>query len=119
MLVNCVAYTKGKKFAEIPVADISEQIKKPDTFVWVALKDPTPEELASIQEEFDLHDLAIEDALKGEQRPKLEEYGSSVFVVMNTIETDGDALRVGDMAVFVGPKFLVSVRTNAEHGFAE
>ena len=55
MLVNCVAYTQGKKFADIPVAEISEQIKKPDTFVWVAFKDPTSEELAQIQEEFDLH----------------------------------------------------------------
>jgi len=119
MLVNCVAYTKGKKFADIPVADISEQIKKPDTFVWVALKDPTSEELAAIQEEFDLHDLAIEDALKGDQLPKLEEYGSSIFVVMQTIEKQGEELRVGEIAVFVGPKFLVSVRRNCDQGFAD
>ena len=119
MLVNCVAYTKGKKFADIPVADISEQIKKPDTFVWVGLKDPTPDELAALQEEFDLHDLAIEDALKGDQVPKLEEYGASIFVVMHTVEKSGDELRVGDLAVFVGPQFLVSVRTRSEQGFAD
>lgn len=119
MLVNCVAYTKGKKFADIPVADISEQIKKPDTFVWVALKDPTPDELAAIQEEFDLHDLAIEDALKGDQRPKLEEYGPTIFVVMHAVERDGNDLRLGDVAIFVGPQFLVSVRTNSDQGFAE
>lgn len=119
MLVNAVAYTKGKKFADIPVADISEQIKKPDTFVWVALKDPTPAELSAIQEEFDLHDLAIEDALKGDQRPKLEEYGSTMFVVMHSVEKDGDDLQLGDVAVFVGPQFLVSVRTNSNQGFAD
>jgi magnesium transporter len=117
--VNCVAYTKGKKFADIPVADISEQIKKPDTFVWVALKDPTPDELAALQEEFDLHDLAIEDALKGDQVPKLEEYGSSIFIVMQTIEKQGHDLRVGDLAVFVGPQFVVTVRTHSDQGFAD
>lgn len=119
MLVNCVAYTKGKKFADIPVADISEQIKKPDTFVWVALKDPTPDELAALQEEFDLHDLAIEDALKGDQVPKLEEYGSSIFVVMQTVEKQANELRVGDLAVFVGPQFVVTVRTRADQGFSD
>ena len=128
MLVNCVAYTKGKKFADIPVADISEQIKKPDTFVWVAFKDPTPEELAQIQEEFDLHDLAVEDALKGDQRPKLEEYGPSMFLVMHTVEkivtTDKDGkacddLRVGEVAVFVGPQFIATVRRNSDQGFSE
>ncbi|TAK10800.1 MAG: magnesium and cobalt transport protein CorA, partial [Acidobacteria bacterium] len=119
MLVNCVAYTKGQKLADIAVADISEQIRQPDTFVWVALKDPTPDELTAIQEEFDLHDLAIEDALKGEQRPKLEEYGSSMFVVMHVIETIGNELRLGEIAVFLGPQFLVSVRRKADQGFAE
>jgi magnesium transporter len=119
MLVNCVAYTKGKKLADIPVADISEQIKKPDTFVWVALKDPAPEELAALQEEFDLHDLAIEDALKGYQVPKLEEYGTSIFLVMQTVERHGADLTVGDLAIFVGPQFLVTVRTHSDQGFAD
>jgi magnesium transporter len=119
MLINAVAYTQGKKFADIPVADISEQIKRPDTFVWLALKDPTPAELAALQEEFDLHDLAIEDALKGDQRPKLEEYGSTMFVVMHTVERNGADLRLGEIAVFVGPQFLVSVRTNSDQGFSE
>lgn len=119
MLVNCVAYTLGKKFADIPVADISAQIKKPDTFVWVALKDPAPDELAAIQEEFDLHDLAIEDALKGDQRPKLEEYGSTMFVVMHTVEPHGAELKLGEIAVFVGPQFLVSIRKNSDQGFSD
>lgn len=124
MLVNCVAYTKGQKLADIPIAAISEHVQTPDTFVWVALKDPTPEELAAIQDEFDLHDLAIEDALKGEQRPKLEEYGNAMFVVMHVLEHEKDAngddeLRVGEMAVFVGPRYLVSVRRHADQGFAE
>jgi magnesium transporter len=119
MLVNCVAYTQGQKLADIAIADISEHIRRPDTFVWVALKDPTSEELAAVQEEFDLHDLAIEDALKGDQRPKLEEYGSSLFVVMHTVEHEGEDLRVGEVAIFLGPQFLVSVRRHADQGFTE
>ena len=104
MLVNCVAYSDGRKLSDISVADISEYLKQPGCFVWVALKDPSSEELAAIQEEFGLHDLAVEDAHHGHQRPKLEEYGSSLFIAMHTIEQNGGDLRAGELAVFVGPQ---------------
>jgi len=119
MLVNCVAYTHGQKLSDIPVADISEHLKRPDCFVWVALKDPTPAELEAIKEEFGLHELAIEDAHHGHQRPKIEEYGDSLFIVMQLVEPVGDELRVGELAVFVGPQYVVSVRREAEQAFAE
>src|SRR5258705_7691013 len=79
MLVNCVAYQNGKKLADIPVADISDYLVKPDCFVWVALFDPTHEEMDQMAEEFGLHPLAVEDARKGYQRPKIEEYDDSLF----------------------------------------
>src|SRR3546814_12837347 len=60
MLVNCVAYRQGEKAADLPVQEISEALKQSDTFVWVALKDATPEELAEMQQEFGLHELAVE-----------------------------------------------------------
>lgn len=119
MLVNCVAYTHGEKLSDIPVEDISERIKQPDCFVWVALKDPDTVELATIKAEFGLHELAVEDAHHGHQRPKLEEYGASLFIVMHLIEPDGDELRTGELAMFVGPQYLVSVRRDAQQGFAE
>ena len=81
MLVNCVAYTEGRKLADIPVEDISEYVKRPNCFVWVALKDPEPSELEMMQEEFSLHELAVDDARHGHQRPKIEEYGDSLFAV--------------------------------------
>ena len=119
MLVNCVAYTGGQKLSDISVADISEHLLSPDRFVWVALKDPSVEELASIQEEFGLHALAVEDAQHGHQRPKLEEYGDSMFIAMQLVEpVDGD-LRVGELAMFVGPQYVVSVRRDADQSFAE
>src|SRR5678816_557378 len=74
MLINCVAYKDGSKLGDVPIDDISEYLTQPGCFVWVALKDATPEELLKMQEEFGLHDLAIEDARHGHQRPKIEEY---------------------------------------------
>ena len=74
MLINCVAYQDGKKLADIPVGQIHLYVSEPGCFVWVALKDPEPPELEAMQKEFGLHDLAIEDAQHGHQRPKIEEY---------------------------------------------
>jgi len=86
MLVNCVAYQDGRKLADIDKREISDYLKRPGCFVWVALAEATPEELLEMQEEFDLHELAVEDARHGHQRPKIEEYGDSLFVVMHTVE---------------------------------
>jgi magnesium transporter len=117
MLINCVAYQEGKKLADIPVEDISEYLKLPETFVWVALRDADAAEIAQMQEEFCLHELAVEDAARGHQRPKIEEYGESLFAVVQTVELDGDALVCGEVAVFVGANYALSVRRNASQGF--
>src|SRR5512144_2640444 len=85
MLVNCSAYQDGRKIADISAEDISEYVRRPDCFVWVALVEPTPEELDKMAEEFNLHPLAVEDAHKGHQRPKIEEYDDYLFVVRNYI----------------------------------
>ncbi len=116
MLINCVAYREGVKVADIPVEAISDYVARPDYFVWVALKDATVEELRQMQEEFNLHDLAVEDAVHGEQRPKIEQYGSCLFVFMHLIEPNGptaEELCVGEVSVFAGPKFVLSVRNES------
>jgi len=117
MLINCVAYQEGKKLCDIPVEDISEYLKQDDTFVWVALRDPAPADITLMQEEFGLHELAVEDALRGHQRPKLEEYGDSLFVVVQIVELAGDELSVGQLAVFAGENYVLSVRRDANQGF--
>jgi magnesium transporter len=117
MLINCVAYAEGKKLADIPVEDISDYLNLTGCFVWVALRDATVEELAQMQEEFGLHELAVEDALRGHQRPKIEEYGNSLFVVLQTVELNGDELSCGELAVFVGPNYVLSVRRDSSQGF--
>jgi magnesium transporter len=117
MLINCVAYQEGKKLSDIPVEDISEYIVKPDTFVWVALRDATPEELRKMQEEFGLHELAIEDAIRGHQRPKIEEYNDILFVVVKTAEMNGEEVRLGEVDIFVGDNFVLSSRTSCSQDF--
>jgi magnesium transporter len=120
MLVNCVAYQDGQKLADIEPKQISDYLARPGTFVWVALRDPTESELAAMQEEFDLHPLAVEDASHGHQRPKIEEYGDHLFVVMNTVElAAADEIKVGEVGVFVGKNFVLSVRQRTERGFQD
>jgi magnesium transporter len=118
MLVNCVAYQKGQRVADIAIAQISEYLGRPDGFVWVAIKDPETSELDALQKEFDLPDLAVEDARHGHQRPKLDEYENSLFVVLQPVEKEGDELTVGEVAVFVGDRYVLTVRRGAREGFA-
>ena len=116
MLINCVAYQEGKKLADIDVADISAYVGRPDCFVWVALRDATNAELSTMQHEFGLHDLAVEDARHGHQRPKVEEYADTLFVVMHSVELDAlDEMHVGEVNVFVGRNFVLSVRNRSQH----
>ncbi|HTS23880.1 MAG TPA: magnesium/cobalt transporter CorA [Casimicrobiaceae bacterium] len=119
MLVNCVAYSEGRKLADIPKEEISEYVKRPNCFVWVAIKDPEPSDLEEMQEEFGLHELAVEDARHGHQRPKIEEYGDSLFAVVHTIEVKDDEFVVGEVDIFVGPNYILSARRKTERGFAD
>jgi magnesium transporter len=119
MLVNCVAYKEGRKLADIDKREISDYLTRPGAFVWVALRDPTDAELDEMREEFGLHELAVEDARHGHQRPKIEEYGDSLFVVLHTIEVSGDELKAGEIAIFVGRNYILSVRHRTERGFQD
>jgi magnesium transporter len=119
MLVNCVAYEEGRKLADIDKREISDYLNRPGCFVWVALRDATAAELEEMREEFGLHELAVEDARVGHQRPKLEEYAESLFVVLKTIEIAGDELKVGEVDVFAGRNYILSVRHATERGFQE
>ena len=119
MLINCVAYQDGKKLGEIPVEDISTYVSRPDCFVWVALKDAEAAELEQMKEEFDLHELAVEDARHGHQRPKIEEYGDSLFAVLHTVEIEDKELVVGEVDVFVGRNYVLTARNRTSKGFQD
>jgi magnesium transporter len=119
VLINCVAYRDGKKLADIPVSEIHLFVNEPGCFVWVAIKDPDPGELEAMQKEFGLHDLAVEDAQHGHQRPKIDEYGQSLFVVLHMIESSGEELNVGEVCIFVGSNYVLSVRHRSQQGFVD
>jgi len=120
MLVSCVAYQNGKKLADIGEHEIHNYVSRPDCFVWVALREPDGAKLGEMKDAFDLHPLAVEDARHGHQRPKIEEYGDSLFVVLQMIEMDATGgLKLGELDLFVGPNYVLSVRTGAEKGFQD
>jgi magnesium transporter len=90
---------------------------RPDSFVWVALKDASAEEINNMQQEFGLHPLAIEDARNSYQRPKLEEYGDTLFSVIHLLEFDGDEISRGEVDIFVNSRFVLSIRNRNSKDF--
>jgi magnesium transporter len=117
VLINCVAYENGTRLADLPVEEISDYLERPNCFVWVALSDATEQELEIMQEEFGLHELAVEDARHGHQRPKIEDYGDSLFAVMHQIELSKGEFSVSEVNVFVGRNFVLSIRNNSQQHF--
>ncbi len=117
-VVNSVAYRDGKRFAEVTLDDISEVVKEPNTFVWVGLHEPDRTLLNKMQEEFSLHELAIEDASNAHQRPKIETYGESLFIVVKTAQIVDEQIEYGETHFFIGSNFLVSVRHGCAQGYS-
>jgi magnesium transporter len=117
MLINSAVYEDGRIVAEPGLEGVSEALERQHGFVWIALKDPTDGELDLLQRELSLPPLAVEDARKGHQRPKVEEYGDMLFAAMHLLEAGPDGLEVGEVHVFVGPRFIVSVRHRSAQGF--
>jgi magnesium transporter len=113
-VVDCAAYAGGVRVGDVPVDAIDGVLKLPDRFVWLGLYEPDEALLRQVQREFDLHDLAIEDAHNGHQRPKMEQYRDSLFVVLRTAQlaqADGaPRLEFGETQVFVGANYVVTVR---------
>lgn len=85
-IVNSAAYSEGRRVANIDVEDISNVLQETDKFVWIGLHEPDEELLLRVQQEFNLHDLAIEDAHNAHQRPKMESYGDTLFIVLRTAQ---------------------------------
>jgi magnesium transporter len=109
-VVNCAAYAAGRRVGTFPLGEAGDALKNPNQFVWVGLYEPSAEVLEIVQRQFDLHDLAVEDARSAHQRPKLERYEGSLFVVLRTAQLTQGELEFGETHVFVGPRYLVSVR---------
>ncbi|MBT9503523.1 MAG: magnesium and cobalt transport protein CorA [Burkholderiaceae bacterium] len=117
MLINCAVYQHGEKLADVAPEDLGAHLDQPDTFVWVALRDAGATELEPYRRLFNLHSLAVEDASHGHQRPKVDEYGEELFVVMHLIDWVNGELSLGEVAVFVGPHYVLSVRNGSKLHF--
>jgi magnesium transporter len=118
MIVDSAVYEQGRRRAEqVPLEDTYEQCRKEGVFAWIGLHEPNEEEFESVRHEFDLHELAVEDAIKAHQRPKLELYRDSLFLVLKTARWAGgeETIEFGEILLFVGKGFIVSVR----HGETE
>ncbi|MDL2077489.1 magnesium and cobalt transport protein CorA [Streptomyces sp. GXMU-J15] len=113
MIVDCAVYEKGRR-TQAP-GDLSEALaaaRAVGGFVWIGLHSPTEDEFDLVTQEFGLHPLAVEDALKAHQRPKLEVYDDSLFVVLKPVvyEPRSDAVSTGEIMIFLGDSFVVTVR---------
>jgi magnesium transporter len=114
MVINCVAYrTDGTRLKDIDIDGISDVLAEPDTFVWVGLHEPDEALLLKLQEEFDLHDLAVEDAQQAHQRTKVETYGDSLFIVVQTAQLIEGHIAFGETHIFLGKRYLITIRHGA------
>ncbi len=119
MVMKCVAYEKGISIGDVTLEDISEVLKREHTFVWLGLREANKELLLQIQAEFGLHDLAIEDACSAHQRPKIDEYGDSMFIVLHTAILGNETVEFGETHIFLGPRFIVTVRHGASQSLSK
>jgi magnesium transporter len=119
MIVDSALYRGGVRVPVAGEADDLEALhraaREQNTFVWVGLHDPDAREMDRVSSLFELHPLAVEDALHAHQRPKLERYGNGLFLVLKTLwyVDERDAVETGEINLFVGPSFVVSVRHGA------
>ena len=117
MIVDCAVYEQGKRRqGTLGLHDAFEACQNDGSFVWLGLYEPSEEEFDSVRREFALHELAVEDAIHAHQRPKLEVYDDTLLIVLKPVRyvDSEEAIETGEMALFVHPTFVVSVR----HGLA-
>jgi magnesium transporter len=109
-VIAAAAYSAGRKVQDIGIGESGEWAARPGHFVWIGIHEPDERELRQLQSQFHLHDLAIEDALHAHQRPKLEQYGETTFLVLRTAFCIGEHIVLGETEIFVGQGYIISVR---------
>ncbi|MDS4027786.1 MAG: magnesium and cobalt transport protein CorA [Candidatus Contendobacter sp.] len=118
MLVNCTTYADGRKLPNTALEDVPMLRDRPDVFVWLGLREPDEDLMARVQDLFGLHELAAEDAHHAHQRPKVELYGDCLFVALKTAQMNAGKVDFGETHLFVGPRYLVTVRHGASLPYA-
>lgn len=119
-IINCIAYKNGVRSSELPLNKVHEVLEDTEQFIWIGLHEPSPEIMYQVQEEFKLHDLAVEDAQKAHQRPKVELYGDIVFIVLRTAQQNlQNHIEFGETHFFVGKNFIVVIRHGSTVAYKE
>jgi magnesium transporter len=113
VIVDCAVYEDGQRQpGALALDELGEACQRKNAFVWIGLYEPTEDEFEVVQREFELPDLAVEDAISAHQRPKLDVYESCVFVVLKSARyvDETEAVELGEIQMFVGTDFIVHVR---------
>jgi len=118
-IVNCAAYRHGIRVSNVEINEVGEVLKEPEKFVWIGLHEPGTELLATLQKQFGLHDLAVEDAHRAHQRPKIEAYGDTLFIVLRTVQMHDKKIDLGETHFFVGRNFIITVRHGSSLAYTE
>jgi len=122
VIVDCAVYERGRRLdGELPLGQACEASHRDGAFVWLGVVSPSPQEFDAIAREFDLHELAVEDAIHAHQRPKVETYGETLFVVLKTARyvDSEEVIEIGEILLFVNPGFVISVRHGEASALAE
>jgi magnesium transporter len=117
-IVAAYAYRDGHRMAEIQLGESGSWAREKGDFVWIGFHEPTEHDLRTLQAQFGLHELAVEDALHAHQVPRLEIYGQSLFVVVRTAELHGGRIAFGEGQIFVGADYIITVRHGASQSFS-
>jgi magnesium transporter len=113
VIIDCAIYEEGeRKVGDASLEQAYQASRSGEAFVWIGLYEPTTDEFDSIQREFDLHELAVEDAINAHQRPKLEVYGETLFLVLKTARyvDPQEVVELGEILIFLGEGFIITVR---------
>ena len=122
MIVDCAVYADGRRLDRTHrVAGLRAEAAAARGFAWVGLVEPTLREFDDVRHEFELHELAVEDAVTAHQRPKVEIYGDTIFLVVKTVRYIGpeERMEVGEVLLFLGPDFLITVRHGEGGGLGD
>lgn len=117
-VVASLLYRDGRRVSDVPI-DCAHDPAAANEFVWIGLHEPTPEEFHFLQKNFGLHPLAVEDAIKSHQIPKVDVYGDQLFVVARTAHLEGDHIAYGETAIFVGRNHIITARHGSARSHTE
>src|SRR5262245_18267117 len=112
-VVAAYAYRCGRRVAEIQLGDSAAWAREKGDFVWIGFHEPTEQDLRTLQQQFGLHEVAVDYALSAHQVPMIEIYGESLFVVLRTAALADGKVLFGETHIFVGEDYLITVRHGA------